>query len=237
MISHNGKVNGLAKYVEEFFAKKQKADLEKNITERLWAKLALNSLYGKFISKIKDEFDSLESWKGGVIFHPLIASLITGFVRSYVHDIEHSCSAIHTSTDSFITKQSDVDIRFQGINGLGGLKKEYQGDVLIVRPKVYVIFDKLDKHCYHKFALDEYDKVFCVYCKAKVLKAATHGFYGSVQMLLNMWKGGQTNYVINRMIRLKEAKRLRDPDVLPFVFKNHRRSLNVDWNQLRILEG
>lgn len=238
MISLNGKSkekkNGLSQYVEHFFALKQKADQEKNLTERVWAKCALNSLYGKFVSRIMDRQEDCEDWQGGVIFHPLIATLITGFVRAYVHDIEHSCHALHTSTDSFITLEDDVDTRFPGVNGLGGLKKEYVGDVLIVRPKVYVIFDKLDENCHHKFDINHESQVFCVYCHAKVLKAATHGFYGSVQMLLNMWKGGKTNYVVNRMVRLKEAKRSRDPDVLPFVFLNMRRSLKVDWKQLKL---
>lgn len=237
MVSRNEKYNGLKNYVEDFFARKQKADKEKNATERLSSKLFLNALYGKFISKIQEETDELESWKGGVIFHPLIASLITGFVRAYVHDIEHACNCLHTSTDSFITRHTSLDQEFPGVNGLGALKKEYSGDVLIVRPKVYVIFDKIDPSCHHKFDLDENSVVFCVYCQAKVLKSATHGFYGSTQMLLNMWKGGQTNYVVNRMIRLKEAKRRRDPDLLPFVFTNQRRSLNVDWSKMRLIRG
>lgn len=234
MFSHYEKYNGLKNYVETFFARKQKADQEKNATERLSSKLFLNALYGKFISKIQEEVDELESWRGGVIFHPLIASLITGFVRAYVHDIEHQSLAFHTSTDSFITKHDTLDSLFPGVNGLGGLKKEYHGDVLIVRPKVYVIFDKIDINCHHKFELDEKDVVVCRYCQARVLKSATHGFYGSVHMLLNMWKGGQKNYVINRMVRLKEAMRRRDPDVLPFVFTNHRRSLNVDWSTMNV---
>ena len=232
MISRNGKANGLSEYVWSFFTKKEQADKEGNLTERLAAKLFMNALYGKFISKLQDEHDGLETWRGGVIFHPFIATLITGFVRAYVHDIEHSCLSLHTSTDSFITTQEDVDIRFQGVGGLGALKKEYSGDVLIVRPKVYVIFDKLEKDCYHKFQLDEHDKVYCIYCRAKVLKSATHGFYGSTQMLLNMWKGNQNNYMVNRMMKLKEAKRRKDPDVLPFVFSQQRRSLNVDWSKL-----
>ncbi len=236
MISHNGKSNGLSDYVWTFFTKKQKADQEKNVTERLSAKLFLNALYGKFISRITEEVDLIETWKGGVIFHPMIATLITGFVRAYVHDIEHSCESLHTSTDSFISYQDDVHMRYPGVNGLGGLQKQYTGDALIVRPKVYVIFDKLDKDCYHRFRLDN-EEVVCIYCHAKVLKAATHGFYGSIQMLLNMWKGNQTNYIVNRMIRLKEAKRSRDPDTLPFVFTKQRRSLNVDWSQLTMWKG
>lgn len=236
MISLQGKCNGLSDYVWSFFKKKQQADQDKNVTERLSAKLFLNALYGKFISRITEEVDLVETWRGGVIFHPLIATLITGFVRAYVHDIEHSCHSLHTSTDSFISFQTDVHERYRGIDGLGGLQKQYTGDALIVRPKVYVIFDKLKRDCYHKFVLDNED-VLCIYCRAKVLKAATHGFYGSIQMLLNMWKGGQTNYVVNRMIRLKEAKRSRDPEILPFVFTNQRRSLNVDWGQLTLYKG
>jgi len=236
MISHNEKCNGLEEYVWSFFNKKQQADIDKNITERLAAKLFMNALYGKFISKIVEEVDHLDQWRGGVIFHPLIATLITGFVRAYVHEIEHSCYSLHTSTDSFITKQSDVDLRFPGVKGLGGLKKEYQGDVLIVRPKVYVIFDKLDRHCYHKFVLSNSNQVVCTFCHAKVLKYALHGFFGSIQMLLNMWKGGQNNYVINRMMRLKEATKRKDPDVLPFVFSKQRRSLKIDWNKLQYRE-
>jgi hypothetical protein len=229
--------NGLAKYVWEFFEKKQIADRDQNISERLIAKLFLNALYGKFISKISEEYDSGDAWRGGVIFHPLIASLITGFVRSYCHEIEHACTSLHTSTDAFISQGSGYEKIFQGENGLGGLKHEYSGDVLIVRPKVYIIFDKLAPSCYHKFDVGENNQVYCVYCKAKVLKHATHGFFGSVQMLLNMWRGNQTNYIVKRMIRLKEAKRSRDPDLLPFVFTNQRRSMNVDWSQLTLYKG
>lgn len=237
MESNRESDNGLANYVWEFFEKKQKADREGNLTERLVAKLLSNALYGKFISRIEDELDIGDVWRGGVIFHPLIATLITGFVRAYCHDIEHACQSLHTSTDAFITQGSGFDTMYPGVNGLGGLKHEYSGDVLIIRPKVYVIFDKLDPSCYHKFDLGENNQVCCVYCGAKVIKHATHGFYGSVQMLLNMWRGNQTNYIVKRMIRLKEAKRSRDPDLLPFVFSNQRRTLNVDWSQLTLYKG
>jgi len=229
--------NGLAKYVWEFFEKKQIADREQNVTERLVAKLCLNALYGKFISRIEEEMDLGDAWRGGVIFHPLIATLITGYVRAYCHEIEHACKSLHTSTDAFITQGTGYDAQFPGVNGLGGLKHEYSGDVLIVRPKVYVIFDKLDPACYHKFDVGHDNQVFCSYCQAKVLKHATHGFYGSVQLLLNMWRGNKTNYMVKRMIRLKEAKKSRDPDLLPFVFTKQRRSLNVDWAQLTLYKG
>lgn len=237
MLSHNEKFNGLSDYVWDFFKKKAQADLDKNKTERLAAKLFNNALYGKFVSKIVDECDGEESVRGGVIFHPLIASLITGFVRAYVHDIEHSCCALHTSTDGFISRQDDVDKRFVGVNGLGGLKKEYQGDVLIIRPKVYIIFDKLEVDCHHAFELTDSDNVVCKYCHAKVLKSATHGFYGSVQLLLNLWKGNKTNYSVKRMMRLREATKRRDPEVLPFVFSQQRRSLNVEWSKLTLYTG
>lgn len=233
MISHNEKNNPLANYVWHFFKKKQEATETKNRSERTVAKLSLNALYGKFISRIAmEDVGDEERWKGGVIFHPLIATLITGFVRAYVHRIEHVCQSLHTSTDAFITKHNDLSKHFPGYEGLGSVLKEYQGDVLLVRPKVYVIFDKLRVSCHHKFDINEKDVVYCLYCGATVLKAATHGFFGSIQMLLNMWKGEQTNYIVKRMVRLKEAKRSRDMDMLPFVFSNQRRSINVDWSQL-----
>lgn len=236
--SHNGTVNGLSEYVWDFFAKKKQAKQDKNRTEYLWAKLAMNALYGKFIAKILDELDLTETWKGGVIFHPLVATLITGYVRAYVHTIEHECCAYHTSTDSFITKHDKLDTIFTGHNGLGGLEKVHSGDALIIRPKVYLIFDKLEPDCYHQFdILEETEDIQCIYCKAKVLKSATHGFYGSVQLLLNMWGKKQTNYLHNRMMRLKEAKKRKDPEILPFVFSKQRRSLNVDWNKLTIYRG
>lgn len=238
--SHNGSqsINPLAEYVWHFFTKKQDATAQKNATERLTAKLALNSLYGKFLSKLIEEGEITEWWRGGIIFHPLIGTLITGCVRGYVHDIEHVCKSLHTSTDSFITRHTSLDTLFVGQNGLGGLVKEYEGDALIIRPKVYVIFDKLNPSCYHKFNVNESTyEVSCVYCQAKVLKSATHGFFGSTQMLLNMWRGEQTNYMIKRMYRLKEAARRKDPDLLPFVFSKQRRSLNVDWRALTIYKG
>jgi len=236
IISHDGK-NGLSDYIWHFFELKAKAKAAGNVTETLWAKLALNTLYGKFISKIAEEVDLLETWRGGVIFHPLIATMITGHVRGYIHEIEHAGNSYHTSTDAIICHHDSLDTQFPGVNGLGALKKEYQGDVLLVRPKVYVIFDKLDPHCYHKFTMNDQEKLYCVYCKANVLKTATHGFFGSVQMLLNMWKHDNTHYVITRMMRLKEAAKRKDPDVLPFVFSKQRRSLNVDWSKLTLWKG
>ena len=229
--------NGLSEYVWHFFEKKQRADREKNISERLIAKLSLNALYGKFIAKVSEDTDIGEKWRGGVLFHPLIATLITGFVRAYIHDIEHVSQSLHTSTDAVISTTKDLTSLFPGIQGLGSLEKKFAGDVLLIRPKVYIIFDKLELSCYHKFDLDSNNQVFCIYCHAKVLKSATHGFYGNVQTLLNMWRGNQTNYMVNRMVRLKEAKRSRDPELLPFVFRNQRRTLNVDWNKLIIHKG
>jgi len=236
MQSHNGTENGLASYIWDFFKKKAEAKQQENKTEYLFDKLAMNSLYGKFISKISEEVDLLETWRGGVIFHPMIASLITGFVRGYAHTIEHACQSLHTATDSFMTTQKDFDGVFPGVNGLGAVVKECQGDVLLLRGKVYVIFDKLDPHCYHTFQL-EGESLQCIYCHAKILKYATHGFFGSIQMLLNMWKGQNSNYVVTRMMRLKEARKRKDPEILPFVFSKQRRSLNVNWFQLTIQKG
>lgn len=236
MQSHNGIDNGLAGYIWDFFRKKAEAKSQKNQTESLWYKLAMNSLYGKFISRISEEVDLLETWRGGIIFHPLIATLITGYVRGYAHTIEHACQSFHTATDSFMTRRTDFDGVFPGVNGLGAVQQECDGDVLLIRGKVYVIFDKVDPSCYHRFVLFE-DQLQCETCEAKIIKYATHGFFGSIQMLMNMWRGNKTDYKITRMMRLKEAKRRKDPEILPFVFSQQRRSLSVDWSQLTIYKG
>lgn len=236
--SHNENENPLDDYVWHFFKKKEEATIAGNKSERLVAKLFLNALYGKYLSKIIEEEKSTEKWYGGVMFHPLIGSCITGFVRGYVHDIEHTCKSLHTSTDSFITRHTTLDTLYTGFHGIGGLKKEYEGDAFLIRPKVYIIFDKLDINCYHKFKLDENTEgISCEYCKATVLKSATHGFFGSVQMLLNMWRHNQQNYVVTRMMKLKEAARRKDPDTLPFVFSKTRKSMNIDWAKLTYYKG
>lgn len=144
----------LARYVAEFY------DLKRNATspqERTMAKLALNSLYGKFIQKVPTAGESVfplfeveededgkyhvrdgsmvpGGYRAGGLYHPPIASLITGYVRAAVHRYEHKYRALMTSTDGFLslTPPDDTDIG----DDLGKLKVVH-GSLSLWREKVY----------------------------------------------------------------------------------------------------
>jgi len=208
----NVQKNPLRDFTYYFFNKKQSAE---NPTDRLFYKIVLNSLYGKFISRIeKDGYEEEEAqWVGGALFNPLIASLITGFVRAYVHRIEDTLGVYHTSTDSFITKNPNGIKLFSTKDGLGSLEMKASGNAYIFRRKLYLICDKRDN----------------------IIKSALHGFYADEKMLWKMFKNRHDKYKSTyynkmRMVRLKEAHISRDPDKIPFVWENKTTKLGIDWS-------
>jgi hypothetical protein len=119
---HDG--GGLVAFVDRFFEQKRHAVGP----ERTTAKLLLNSLYGKFFQKqplgevgqlvgdLDAETGDLRVWesitnegsaydyRAGGLYHPPIASLITGFVRARVHRLEHEYHAVATSTDGLFAR-------------------------------------------------------------------------------------------------------------------------------------
>jgi hypothetical protein len=142
----------LTAYVDRFFEQKRTAIG----AARNAAKLFLNSLYGKFFQKVPlgiigyydaDNLDddghvqlvqtdptALFDYQAGGLYHPPIASLITGFVRAKIHRLEHKYEAIMTSTDGFFAmgKPDPADIGKQ----LGGLTVE-RGHLSIWRERLY----------------------------------------------------------------------------------------------------
>lgn len=108
----------LWRYVQDFY------DMKKHATTgatKIAAKLFLNGLYGKFFQKIplgsaasfnltNGQFQ-IHDWTqpydyiAGGLYHPPIASLITGFVRAKIHRLEHRYRAIMTSTDGIFATQ------------------------------------------------------------------------------------------------------------------------------------
>lgn len=144
------------------------SDLKKNAPDsatRTMAKLCLNSLYGKFIQKVPTDtslgrtpiFDVLDTvdgplivpgdltdggWKAGGLYHPAIASLITGMVRARVHLYEHKYAALMTSTDGFLSLvPPDPD----DIGGNVGQLKVKRGRLTLWRERLYV-FDPPGTH-------------------------------------------------------------------------------------------
>lgn len=187
----------LARYVETFYRMKRFA---KNATERTAAKLFLNSLYGKFFQKVPlgnvtgFDIDSMEmvitdptqefDYEAGGLYHPPIASLITGYVRAKIHTLEHRYHAIMTSTDGFFAYEPP-DMSMIG-EELGQLSVE-QGNLRIWRERLYVFTPRIKGP----------------------LTYALHGFRANVDTLLKMplTAGLRFEYAATAMITLKMSTR------------------------------
>lgn len=196
-------------YIDKFFELK---DTAPNAIMRLFYKVCLlNSLYGKFIqTRGNDHHISVihddGTWTderilvAGGLFNPFIASLITGIVRAEIHKLEHQYKAIHTSTDGIFSTMPMAQIK--ETPGLGGLKIEARGDALILRNKVYII--------YNDFPLnpDRPNELKSRAYKGKYIhKYALHGFHGTVYDLEKMSLTGNAQYTYTKVNKLRESLR------------------------------
>lgn len=212
--------NPLKEFVDDFFKKKEQA---KNLDERTFYKIILNSLYGKFIQAIDYEDDVnylltndgmvevTKEYLAGNCFHPLIATLTTGFVRVMIHQLEHKFDAVHTSTDSIICKYKKA-IEKCCKDGLGGLELKIRGDCYLVRNKLYIWL-----------------------VNNEIKKYALHGFLGKPEMLLEMIRTKNYKYKVKKMVKVREAERIKKVKLIKLAFNEIERQLN-DVNFDRIIE-
>lgn len=189
----------LIEYVDTFYAMKQQAPTK---AERTTAKLFLNSLYGKFFQKvprgivgmyelgpedaepvyIETDPDSDYDYDAGGLYHPPIASLITGYVRAKIHRLEHKYDALMTSTDGFFAR-NPPDPADLG-DDLGKLDAQ-RGELRIWRERLYVFTARSGERKY-----------------------ALHGFRGKVADLLRLPVArGIYTYMADSMISLKMSTR------------------------------
>ena len=196
-------------FVDEFYFLKETA---KNPIDKMFYKIVLNSLYGKFIQTTKVsnhvfEYDIDEGLlnteekhlKAGGLFHPFIASLITGHTRAYIHRLEHEYKALHTSTDGIMTQ-----IKPKEVPGLGGLKIEAFGDLELLRNKLYILYDRKT---------------------GEKLKYALHGFHGKIDQLEEMIKTGKMEYEFIKVNKLRESMRR---GLIPNKFETRKAVLKLD---------
>lgn len=176
-------------YVDYFYNQRKQAT---NPVENLAAKILLNSLYGKFIQTTTEEellcdVDTGEIHRNtiaGGMYNPFIASLITGWCRARIFELELEYNSIHTSTDGIFTFKKP-----KSIDGLGGIKVENKGDLLIFRTRLYIHYKE-----HHKKTDDD-----------RFYKYALHGFRGKVEQLEEMWKTKNTTYEYFKFNKAKES--------------------------------
>lgn len=202
-----GKPGGpLVSYVDEFF------DLKARSTGpiRETAKLFLNSLYGKFFQKVAlgrvgwldlDEGEWITTdpeqdfdWRAGGLYHPPIASLITGYVRAKIHRLEHKYESLMTSTDGIFgmlpPDPTDLGKR------LGDLTVKH-GALKIWRERLYIFFP--DDAC----VCDSSDIEHARDCPAAP-KWAAHGFRARMRELDAIpLQHGEYAYTGRQMVTLK----------------------------------
>lgn len=244
-IPHENSVNPFKNYVEHFF--KEKNRYEKTNPLYIQAKLLLNSLYGKCYQTLIDEVSEHEAdyyinfkknclvkiekiWKAGGLYLPHVGSWITSQCRAILHRALHDYEGLDCSTDSFKT-----NMNLSTSQELGGLKKECEGMLMLLRPKLYVMFslqkqkEFLDSSLtFSKWLKKNLDSLKIGKDK-DIVKFATHGFWGKPSRLLEMVANGEYFYEVKRMRKIREALRQHKN---PRVMFTQKRALMMNWSRL-----
>lgn len=242
-IPHEKAVNPFKNYVEHFYEEKNR--YEKTNPLYIQAKLLLNSLYGKTYQTLLDEesknqadcyidfkrnclVDLKKFWRAGGLYLPHVGSWITSQCRAILHKALHDYEGIDCSTDSFKTT-----LNVETSNSLGGLKKESEGMLLLLRPKMYVMFslekqkEFLDSNLPFTFWLKKKLSSLKIGKNEDIVKFATHGFWGKPSRLLEMVANEKYVYEVKRMRKIREALRQHKN---PRVMFTQKRALKMDWH-------
>lgn len=229
----------LKAYVNHFFDIKSTS---KDLTQYWIAKICLNSLYGKFIQtnesitnerliiSQKQNLVKVEDviYKAGGMFNPFIGTLITAHTRVYCHNLQHKTDAIHTATDSIFTKQDILsDPNKYNIkigSGLGELKFEGKGDLLLLRNKLYIHFSGK----YQDYKISDINGKKTV---SGIRKYALHGFHAKLYDLLDLWKSKRNGYNYKKMTLIKESIIQKNMNRKPNMINDYESILDIDWER------
>lgn len=209
-----GDYSPFAEFVAFFYRMKNEA---KDPIMRYMYKIMLNALTGKFIQTSPDytlvDGKLVKIHRAGGLYHPMIASLITGHTRSHMHGAEHKYQSIHTATDGiFAPGRCAAALE----KTLGAFVVEGFGDLALFRNKLYILYTDIATK-------DTYPSQ--VFEGRHILKCARHGFQGRVADLERMLITNDRTYRRNAPIKLKTAlKQGEDPNK----FITSERNLNVD---------
>jgi hypothetical protein len=192
----------LRAFCEEFFKRKQH---EKDPVKRYGHKSILNAVSGKFIQTRKKtlktyvdtdsgDVSSAAELVAGGMFHSFIAAAITAHTRARIHRLEHDYRALHTATDGFFTSHKPKrDVCLTTATKLGQLTCDAHGDLLLVRNKLYIMYERTGK------------KPSKVFPGRFVSKCALHGFQGDVHDLERMIVSGERTYSVTKPNKLKTS--------------------------------
>lgn len=197
-------------FVSFFYKMKSEA---KDPVMRYMYKIMLNALTGKFIQTSPDftlvDGQLVKIKRAGGLYHPFIASLITGHTRSVMHVQEHKYEALHTATDGIFAPGRH---KGAGKKVLGAFVAEGYGDLALFRNKLYIFYTDEESE-------DTYPSQ--VFEGRHILKCARHGFQGRVVDLEQMLVSTLREYKTNKPLKLKTAiKRKEDPN--KFVIEGRR---------------
>ncbi len=198
-------------FMSDFFHRKETAP---DKTTRELFKLIPNSISGKLVQTRKSsatDYTDVESGTttsaaelvAGGMFHPFIASATTARPRARMHRAEHRHKALHTATDSIFTQnrvsdRGDADTRLSTSGKLGTFALEaHKKTLLLIRGKCYVLYSDTQEN--PKW---QESKTF----KGKyIVKAAKHGFQGSIYQLEQLAATGKRRYTISTPNTLKQS--------------------------------
>jgi hypothetical protein len=194
----------LRTFVSDFYHRKE---TEKDPVKRYMYKTVMNSVYGKFIQTRKkalkayhnidtDKSSDTHEVIAGGMFHPFIAAAITAQPRSLMHRMEHKYKAVHTATDGLFTQSSGPFPRATG--KLGNFEKDSEGDLLLIRNKLYILYGKESPKTFPSKA----------FAGKHIVKFAKHGFQGSVYDLERLAATNRRKYTADHVNQLRESMRL-----------------------------
>lgn len=188
-------------FVEDFYKRKE---TEKDPVKRYGYKTVMNSVYGKFIQTRKQAlkaYHNIDSEKSsdtheviaGGMFHPFIAAAITAQPRAAMHRNEHRFKAIHTATDGLFTQSKGPFPKATG--KLGNFEKDSEGDLLLIRNKLYILYGKKSAKTFPSKA----------FAGKHIIKFAKHGFQGSVFDLERLIATNKRKYQADHVNQLRES--------------------------------
>jgi len=241
--------NPFKDYVEHFY--RLKNETKENKPVYLSNKLLLNAVYGKTYQAIRQTDYQEEpeyildkqknrvtknkiKYRAGGLYLPHLGSWITSMCRAILHQNLHQYEALDCATDSFKTTKTVLEGE-----KLGDLKLVCEGLLLLIKPKLYVMFSKeTQKEIMNYGSLREWLQknleTIDIWNDNRIVKYALHGFWGNIKQLLELYRDEKHNYTTKHMTRIKESIK---QNKYPRIMETLQKEIHVDWKKEKGLCG